>query len=76
MSALQEAGRRLGYDYPVIHISQLKEAFRRAVGLFLKAASENEERVKRISERAGLWFSDIPFEIVDSYLSETKTDED
>lgn len=74
--ALQETGRRLGYDYPVIHVSQLNKAFRKAVELFLKEASQDRERVKRISEGAGLWFSDISPEMVDEFLSVNKNDED
>jgi len=74
--ALQEAGKRLGYDYPVIHLSQLKQAFRKGVDLFLKEASQDRERVKRISEGAGPWFSELSLQMVDTYLSHTKNDED
>ncbi|HUW20012.1 MAG TPA: hypothetical protein VMW16_11990 [Sedimentisphaerales bacterium] len=74
VSVLQEAASRSGYDYPVIHISQLKEAFCRGVALFLKEASRDQETIKRISEGAGLWFSEVGVEIVDAYLSVTESD--
>lgn len=72
---LQEAARCLGYDYTVIHLSQLNEAFRKGVTMFLEEVSQEQERLKKISEGTNLWFSDLSLEIVDTYLNLSKNNE-
>jgi len=57
-----------GRDYAAIHIDDLVASFRSAVSTFLFEIAAEKSRLPAVSERAGVWFTNLDKSVGDQFL--------